>query len=224
MIAADEELGSRVAERARRAGVAVDAASAARLAAYVALLHRWNARMNLTALDAGDRGLDRLVVEPLVAARHLPRRGALIDIGSGGGSPAIPIKIANPGLKVRLVESKARKGAFLREAVRRLDLEETVVLSRRYEALTARSELQEAHDVLTLRAVRVDAGVLQDLQAFVRSGGALAFFRADGPDDGLRDLPAPLVREAMHPLVDSLGSRLIIVRKPDPSGTGDKPH
>ena len=88
-----------------------------------------------------------------------------------------------------------------------------------------RPELREAHDVLTLRAVRVDAGVLQELQAFVRSGGALALFRGAGPDDGLRDLPAPLVRQAVHRLVDSLGSRLIIVRKPDqPTGTGDTPH
>ena len=153
--AADAELGSRVAARADRAGVPVDAACAARLAAYLTLLHRWNARMNLTALDTGDRGLDRLVIEPLAAARHLPRRGALIDIGSGGGTPAIPIKIANPGLTVRMVESKARKGAFLREAVRSLGLDGTVVEGCRYEGLMTRPELREAHDVLTLRAVRV---------------------------------------------------------------------
>lgn len=229
MATADEELGSRIIGRAGRAGVPVDVACAARLAAYLALLHRWNARMNLTALDTGDSGVDRLVIEPLAAARHLPRRGALIDIGSGGGSPAIPIKIANPGLTVRMVESKSRKGAFLREAVRCLGLDGTVVEDCRYEALTTRPELREAHDVLTIRAVRVDAGVLQELQAFVRSGGALALFRgdgrSDGSDDGLRDLPAPLVRQAVHPLVDSLGSRLIIVRKPDqPTGTGDTPH
>ena len=225
MTAADEELGSRVAARAGRAGVSVDAACAARLAAYLVLLQRWNARMNLTALDTADSGLDRLVIEPLAAARHLPRRGALIDIGSGGGSPAIPIKIANPGLAVRMVESKSRKGAFLREAVRCLGLDGTVVEDCRYQALMTRPELRETHDVLTLRAVRLDAGVLRNLQAFVRSGGALALFRGEGPDDGLRDLPAPLVRQAVHPLVNSLGSRLIIVRKPDqPTGTGDTPH
>ena len=225
MTATQGELGSRIAARAGRAGVPVDAACAARLAAYFALLHRWNDRMNLTALDAGDRGVDRLVIEPLAAARHLPRRGALIDIGSGGGSPAIPIKIANPGLAVRMVESKARKAAFLREAVRCLGLDGTVVEDCRYEALMTRSELQEAHDVLTLRAVRLDAGVLQDLQAFVRSGGALALFRGGGSDDGLRDLRGPLVWQAMHPLVASLGSRLIIVRKPDhPTGTGNTPN
>ena len=210
---AERDLAARLRGRARRAGVSLEAECAERLAAYVALLQRWNARTNLTALDEGDPGLDRLIIEPLAAAQRLPGRGALIDIGSGGGSPVIPIKIANPGLTVRMVESKMRKGAFLREAVRQLGLERTVVENRRYEELLARPELHEAHDVLTLRAVRADAPVLLDLQAFVRPGGALLLFRGSGPNDDPRDLPRPLVWQTTHPLVDSLGSRLIIVGK-----------
>ena len=117
-----------VEELVQGAGLAVDREVCTRLAAYVALLLRWNERMNLTALDAGEEGLQRLVVEPLVAGRQIPPEArTMIDIGSGNGSPAIPVKIARPELLVRMVESRTRKAAFLREAVRRLKLAETVV-------------------------------------------------------------------------------------------------
>ena len=59
---------------------------------------RWNRKINLTALTDPDEAIDRLLLEPLVAARYLPVPGepSLMDIGSGGGSPAIPLKLATP--------------------------------------------------------------------------------------------------------------------------------
>ena len=208
------DLKTRLLKRAERARVDLDPNVALRLATYVALLRRWNARMNLTALDDSEAGLDRLIVEPLAAARRLPGRGQLIDIGSGGGSPAIPLQIASPELAVRMVEGKTRKGAFLREAMRQLKLKRSTVEGSRYEALLTRPELHEAHQILTVRAVRVEAGVLRSLQAFVAPGGVLALFLGGaGTADAPRDLQPPLVWEATYPLVESLRSRLVIIRK-----------
>ena len=185
-----------------------------RLCVYVELLLRWNARMNLTALDDRDTGLDRLIVEPLVAVRHLPtRKATVVDIGSGGGSPAIPLKLAAPDVSLLMVEAKTRKAAFLREVVRRLQLDRTSVETGRYEALLTRPELHEAHDVLTLRAVRVEARVLRGLQAFIKPGGELLLFRGGGGADVPPELQPPLVWRATYPLVESLRSRLIVLRK-----------
>ena len=173
----EKELADRLMRRAAHAGLSLASASAAKLAEYVALLLRWNARMNLTALDGGDVGLDRLVIEPLLAVGHIPERAStLVDIGSGGGSPAIPIKIARPRLLVRMVEARARKAAFLREAVRRLKLDGAVVETCRYEALLGRAELEGAHDLLTVRGVRVDERSARLLEGLVRVGGTLLFF------------------------------------------------
>lgn len=172
----ETDLAERLIRRAAHAGVSLASSPAAELAAYVALLLRWNARINLTALDGGDVGLDRLVIEPLLAVRHIPERAStLVDIGSGGGSPAIPIKIARPRLLVRMVEARARKAAFLREAVRRLKLGAAVVETCRYEELCERSELQETHDVLTVRGVRVDDAAAECFMRLVRAGGTLLF-------------------------------------------------
>jgi 16S rRNA (guanine527-N7)-methyltransferase len=205
----------RIERRARRAGVEISGALAARLAEYVELLRHWNERMNLTALDDKDDGLDRLIIEPLVAVSHVPNEGRAIDIGSGGGSPAIPLKLAAPALSLLMVESKIRKAAFLREACRRLKIEDVVVETERYEALLSRPELNEVHDLLTLRAVRVEAHVLRGLQAFVKPGGVVALFRGGGGSDVPEDLEPPLAWRATYPLVSSLRSRLAVVEKRD---------
>ena len=211
---ATKGLKRRLERRAARAGVEVSDRLIERLCVYVELLLRWNARMNLTALDDRDTGLDRLIVEPLVAVRHLPTRTAtVVDIGSGGGSPAIPLKLAAPDVSLLMVEAKTRKAAFLREVVRRLQLDRTSVETGRYEALLTRPELHEAHDVLTLRAVRVEARVLRGLQAFIKPGGELLLFRGGGGADVPAELQPPLVWRATYPLVESLRSRLVVLRK-----------
>lgn len=207
-------LASRIARRAWRAGVDVDASVAGALARYLELLRRWNLRMNLTALGDGDDGLDRLVVEPLVAARHLPAGSrSVVDIGSGGGSPAVPMKMAVPEVALRMVESKVRKAAFLREAVRQLGLEDVVVESCRYEELMSRRRLHEAVDVVTVRAVRIDGDALERLQALLRVGGAVLLFRGSGEGDIPGDVRPPLRWKGTYALVEALRSRLVVLEK-----------
>ena len=173
--------------RASRAGISVDASLARRLAAYLSLLFQWNRRMNLTGLGQDDSGLDRLVVEPLVAVRRLPLGAeSVVDIGSGNGSPAVPMKLARPGLALRMVESGNRKAAFLRDVVRQLELKDVVVEACRYEELLTRPELLETADVVTVRAVKMDGQALDELQTLLRVGGALFLFRRGGGGRGWR--------------------------------------
>ena len=208
------DVAARLRELGQLAGLAVGAEHARRLAEYVALLLRWNERMNLTALRADDEGLARLVVEPLLAAQHIPRGAAsLIDVGSGGGSPAIPIKIMRPELFLRMVEAKTRKAAFLREAVRRLNLVGAVVENCRHEDLRQREGLQEAHDILTVRGVRVDGGAAARLQRFVKPGGALLLFWATGQPGGSADAGAGFGAWRRVGLMGASGSELVVVEK-----------
>ena len=199
-------------KRALCAGVALNDAAAAQMASYLVLLRRWNARMNLTALDVAAQAMDRLIIEPLAAAPHLPRDASLIDIGSGNGSPAIPLRIARPDLRwVRLVESRARRSAFLRHAVREVPLRQVVVENDRYEALLKRPDLCGVHDIVTLRGIAWDAGVLRQLGRFVRPGGLIWLFVSAAMDTGSR-LGPPIEEVASHSLHATLRSRLIMVR------------
>lgn len=147
---------------------------------YYQLLARWNATINLTALPLGewnDQTIDRLLVEPILAARYVP--GAAIpwfDVGSGGGSPAIPLKILRPASQLTMVESKSRKAAFLREAVRELGLPSTVVETGRFEDLAATPGMAGVAQLVTVRAVRIDAGVFGAAAALLARSGALFLF------------------------------------------------
>ena len=148
-----------------------------------------------------------------MAARFVPLHGNVIDLGSGGGSPAIPLKLASPLIALCMVESKTRKSAFLREVVRQLGLESTIVETARFEELLPRPELHEAMDVLTMRAVRVESRTLMTIQAFIKPGGQILLFRGPGTADGPGNLTPPLVFEGSHLLVESLRSRLVVLRK-----------
>lgn len=215
------EFQDRLTRRARRAGLTVHAQLSAKLEAYFRLLAAWNKKINLAGMDLTDptpESLDRLLIEPLVAARHAPSGGAqMMDVGSGGGSPAIPFALAVPGLRLLMVESKTRKSVFLKEASRALEMDAEVLTSR-FETLLTRPDLHEAHDLLTLRAVRIDHRLLMSLQAFVRPRGHIFLFRSSG-GESLDGLAPPLKWVATFPLVEPLRSRLVVLSKDVPRGT-----
>jgi 16S rRNA (guanine527-N7)-methyltransferase len=189
------EFQERLHRRAKRAGVALPPVLADSLETYLRLLSRWNEKINLTALhvsDPDDQAIDRLLIEPLIAASHLDLHGPapLLDLGSGSGSPAIPLALAS-GQPIRMVESKVRKAAFLSEAVRQLGMTGSSVETSRFEQLLTRPELHEAAQVLSIRAVRVDARTLLTLQAFLRPEGRVFWFRGSlGP--AAQAMPPPL--------------------------------
>jgi 16S rRNA (guanine527-N7)-methyltransferase len=184
---------------------------------YYRLLANWNTHVNLTGLNLVDitpEALDRLLIEPLVAARHIPSSAVrMLDVGSGGGSPAIPLALAIPRLGLVMVESKTRKSVFLREAVRALELTGAEVATTRFEQLLARPDLHEANDLVTIRAVRLETRVLMTLQAFIKPGGLAFLFRSSTASDPTGTPTPPLFWKATYPLLESLRSRLVVLEK-----------
>ena len=208
----------RLRRRAKRASAEISPDLAANLERYFALLTRWNAKINLTSFklepNGGDEAIDRLLIEPVVAARHVVTSAQnVIDIGSGGGSPALPLALACPRLSLRMVESKTRKAVFLREAIRELELARVTVETTRFEELLTRPELHEGLDLVTIRAVRVEPRTLVSLQAFLKPGGQLFLFRGPGGADVADSLTPALTWLATYPLVDALRSRLVVLQK-----------
>jgi 16S rRNA (guanine527-N7)-methyltransferase len=208
-----EDWRRRISRRGRRANLDLSATHLDAHSEYLALLSAWNARMNLTALTDRDEVVDRLILEPATASKALSGTTALLDVGSGGGSPAIPLKIQLPGASLCMVESKIRKGAFLREAIRKLALDRSRVESRRFEELLTDAAVHESCDTVSIRAVRVQAATLVAAQAFLKPGGRIALFR--GPGEAPPPSVPMLAVESDEPLVETLRSRLLILRKSD---------
>lgn len=159
---------------------APDDAALDQLEAYFDLLVRWNNKINLTALNLDaltDDAIDRLFTEPLAAARYFPARASgWFDLGSGGGSPAIPLQVVVGASSLTMVESKERKAAFLREVVRTLELAATVE-NARFEDLAREPQWQAASDAVTVRAVRPDASMFGAAAALLRPSGRLLIFQ-----------------------------------------------
>jgi len=177
-------LSQRIQERAVHAGLQLSVQELGQLVRYYLLLERWNRTINLTGLpldNCPDRTLDRLIIEPLLVAEQLDDTSLRwLDFGSGGGSPAIPLKVMRTNARLTMVEAKERKGAFLREVVSNLDLSATDVLSSRIESL-AGAGLRGMADLVTLRAVKMNEELLASTAAILRPGGRLLIFRSTIP-------------------------------------------
>ena len=210
------DLSRRLADRARAAGLVLEDVQLSALERYLELLARWNATINLTALPLDgfpDTTLDRLIGEPLMASRFLPaarsrvdadagqERLSLFDLGTGGGSPALPLKIIRPDLQLTMVESRDRKSAFLREAIRVLELRDATAMTGRLEAINSVNV-----DTITVRAVVWNAVLAAAVRRMLAADGRLLLFGSS------RSQLAGLELVAEAPLI-APADRLFVMRR-----------
>jgi 16S rRNA (guanine527-N7)-methyltransferase len=138
-----------------------------RLAAYLDTLAAWSPRVNLTgARTPAERVL--WLVADVVAAAQLPAPGRLIDVGSGNGSPGLVLALLRDDLDVTLLEPRARRWAFLREAARATGRPGIDVLRLRHDSYSG-----PPAETVTLRALALP---LAELQGHLRPGGRLIVF------------------------------------------------
>ncbi|HRQ39151.1 MAG TPA: 16S rRNA (guanine(527)-N(7))-methyltransferase RsmG [Chloroflexota bacterium] len=162
-------------EAAARLGVALTAVQQTQFELYLNLLLAWNERLNLTAVRDPQAIIERHFYDSLTCAAvtgDLNGR-ALIDIGSGAGFPGLPLKIAFPQLQLTLVESIAKKTAFLQAVVTELGLTSVQILAERAEILGHQPTHRARYDWAVARAV-ADMRVLAEyLLPFCRLGGSM---------------------------------------------------
>lgn len=160
-------------------GLALTEAQVSQLGEYLDLLLAKNEVMNLTAIKDRDLAwrrliLDSLTIMPMVleALPNGERPGNLIDIGSGGGMPGIPIAIACPLLKVTLLDATGKKVAFHKEVIAALGLKNCKSIQGRAEAIGHdKSNYRAKFDIATSRAVGPIAQVLEYSVPLTRLGG-----------------------------------------------------
>jgi len=129
-----------------------------KLGRYLDCLQRWSGRINLTGAETSEAAFNTLIL-PILGAEAL-LSGSVIDVGSGNGSPGLILATLRPDLEFTLLESRAKRWAFLREAVRATGIENVVVLRERSDHYGGRPA-----NTVTMRAVGLDPGALQPLLA-----------------------------------------------------------
>jgi 16S rRNA (guanine527-N7)-methyltransferase len=153
--------------RPELARLGLSEAEQAALSRYLDLLAAWSERVNLSGLRTPAARVARLVADVLPAA-PLPGPGRLIDVGSGNGSPGLVLALLRPELAVTLLEPRARRWAFLREAARALARPDVTVLRDRHDAYRG-----PPAETVTLRALALPPAELLPL---LRPGGLLLVF------------------------------------------------
>jgi 16S rRNA (guanine527-N7)-methyltransferase len=146
-----------------------------RLHAYLDLLLERNRTLNLTAVRDPAQAWDRLVIGSLTLLEAHAFRGdeRVADVGSGGGLPGIPLKLALPGIRLTLVESNQKKATFLQDAVSVLNLADVDVQARRAEELGRDPRHRAGYDVVVTRAVAKAAVAAEYCMPLLRVGGVL---------------------------------------------------
>ncbi len=147
---------------------------------YLELLLKWNARLNLTAIRDPEEILHRHFIECIFAAQQLPENiHTLLDFGSGGGFPGIPIALCRPEIQVTLGESQAKKATFLRESLRTLGVSNATVHNGRIE------DLEQTFDAVALRAVDKMLEACRIAVRNIGSGGYFALFITENTSHAL---------------------------------------
>jgi 16S rRNA (guanine527-N7)-methyltransferase len=192
-------------------GLALPAGAEARLLAYLALLDKWNRVYNLTAVRDAERMVSHHLLDSLAAVPYFQGERVL-DVGSGGGLPGIPLAIARPELQVTLIDSIAKKTAFLLQAKAELGLNNLSVVTSRVEDFRPAA----GFDVITSRA-------FSDLKEFVTltrhllaPGGRWLAMKGLYPHEEIALLPDGVRVSADHALVvpGLEASRHLIVLEP----------
>jgi 16S rRNA (guanine527-N7)-methyltransferase len=176
-----------------RLGIELDAAEEKALARYLGMLFFANERFNLTRIDRESAWMRHVVdsltlLAPLASIDGVTRA---LDVGSGGGLPAIPLAITRPDIQWTLLEATAKKARFLEAVARRLDVRNVTVRNDRAER-AARGPLRETFDVTTSRAV----GALTDLALisvpFLRIGGVMLAIKGERAGEEIAAAKQPL--------------------------------
>lgn len=160
---------------------------------YLDLFLRWNRTHRMTALDSANGVIHHLFIDSLLFLALLPPRPlALLDIGAGAGIPGLPLRLADRGIEVTLVEARRKRVSFLLTVKRELDLDNVVVKEGRAEALLDQEpDLANRFDVVAVRSVAPAAALLPLARRYLKPGG---LFVASGPPNPLPQPPLEVVR------------------------------
>ncbi len=189
-------------------GIALPDAAQRKLLAFRDLLLKWNKTYNLTALRDPEQAISHHLLDSLSILPYVGS-GPLLDVGSGGGLPGIPLAIARPDLPVGMVDTVQKKATFLQQALIELDLKNVAVHHARVE------EMQGQYAQISSRAFAEIALFVGLTRHLLAPGGRWLAMKGQRPDDELKALPDDVAVEAIVPLdVPGLAAErhLIILR------------
>jgi len=178
--------------------LSVDTINTEQLLALLEQLLHWNRTYNLTAITDPLEAIEKHLVDSLTLLPHLGQAETLIDIGSGAGFPALPLKIVRPELKVISVDSVAKKISFQKHVVRKLQLQNFIAWHGRAEELSQQGFLADKADLVVARAFSSLPKLLDLALPCLKSGGRVIAMKGPEGEGELREIEGRLKKTGVE--------------------------
>jgi 16S rRNA (guanine527-N7)-methyltransferase len=192
-----EEFRPRLCQAAAAMGVELSREQQDKLLHYLALFARWNAAYNLSAIRDPAQMLERHIIDSLSVVKLCGAADEpLIDVGSGGGLPGIPLAIIYPDRPITLLDSNGKKTRFLFQVASQLPLPNVTVVNDRVEAY---QPPQKFAGVVS-RAFASVADMVTWCEHLLTEGGRFYAMKGKWPEDELSALAKGIKVEQVHPL------------------------
>ena len=218
--------------QAAELGIAFEAGEVEKLGRFLALLLHANTRMNLTAIKEPGEAWQRHILDALTLLAplaELPEGASVIDIGTGGGVPGVPLAIVRPDMRFTLLDATAKKTAFVRAAMDMLGVEHGSVVTARAEQAARDPQHRDTYDAAIARAVGPMATIAELATPFVKPGGVALLIKGEKAGEELIAAKAALhmLLSAHAGTLDTPTGRIVVLEKMRPTpkayprGNGD---
>lgn len=154
---------------------------------YMKGIIEWNDKVNVTAITEEKLFIVKHFIDSLLINHYLQGKDRIIDIGTGGGFPGIPLKILNKEKHFTLIDSVNKKLNVIRDLSIKLELDKLEIIHTRAEDLAAQKEYRETYDVATTRAVSNLSTILEYMLPFVKVGGIAVCMKGPNYKEELED-------------------------------------
>ena len=208
-------------------GISVDSEKYKDYKAFCDFLLSENLKYNVTAIREEKQVFIKHFADSLIGKDNFCAGEKIIEIGSGGGFPSVPLKLYNKDLNLTLVEATGKKCEFLKAVKKRFDFKNFEVINARCEQLALNCEYREMFDKVTARAVAELRILLELCVPFLKTGGKCVFYKNYSEDEinsankALKELKCVIKEIKKYTLLNDEGSKeggeraVIIVEKYD---------
>ncbi len=198
-------------EGAEKLGVELDESQCELLWRYAQLLRERNEHVNLTSITSPEGILTLHMLDSLTLVPHLGDAARVLDVGTGGGFPGVPLAVACPQRRFTLIDGTAKKTRFVEESVAALDIRNVFVAHARAENFKG----EKNYDVIVARAVGPLVDFVHNAADLLAPRGRLFAMKGRSPEEELRALPRGWEAEVIGLAVPGLDAerRLVVVSR-----------
>ncbi len=169
-------------------GIRITPPEADRMADHAIELMRWNKKINLTAITNPHDIAVKHFIDSITVVSQIPEKASVLDIGTGGGFPGIPIKVMRPNAYITLVDSSRKKVSFLKNVIRRLQLKAIEAHHCRIELCTPAIHFQRPFDVIVCRALAPLEQFIHIALPFLSENGVIIALKGDAVRSEIKTL------------------------------------